>query len=141
MKEKQTLNVKLNIPQPIEAVWKTWTTPGDIQVWNVPFPDWHCPNVENDLREGGFFSFRMEKIDGSEGFDHAGYYDAIIEHKLIEYTGLDNRKSVIEFVENENITTITETFEPEENTPFDLQKDFCQLIHSSFKKYIESKFI
>jgi hypothetical protein len=81
----------------------------------------------------------MEKIDGSEGFDHSGFYDKVIANQLIEYTGLDKRKSIIEFIENQNITTISEIFEPEEMTPIDLQRDFCQSVLKNFKKHVESK--
>ena len=45
-----------------------------------------------DLREGGTFSSRMEAKDGSTGFDFAGTYTKIIEHKLIEYSFGDARR-------------------------------------------------
>jgi hypothetical protein len=139
MKDNSVLKVEVVVAKPIDVVWKAWTTPTDAKLWNIPFPDWHCPKAEIDLREGGFFSFRMEKIDGSEGFDHSGFYDKVIANQLIEYTGLDKRKSIIEFIENQNITTISEIFEPEEMTPIDLQRDFCQSVLKNFKKHVESK--
>ena len=67
--------------------------------WNTPGADWHCPLVEIDLREEGEFLLRMGAKDGSEGFDHAGQYDTIVLHQLIEYTDRkEGRKSSIAFV-------------------------------------------
>jgi hypothetical protein len=40
---------------------------------------------------------------------------------------------------NGHKTIITETFDAESKTPIDLQKDFCQSVLNSFKKYAESK--
>jgi uncharacterized protein YndB with AHSA1/START domain len=49
-----------------------------------------------DLRVGGVFSSRMEAKDGSMGFDFAGTYTKIIEHKLIEYSfGARRRSSLL----------------------------------------------
>jgi hypothetical protein len=95
--------------------------------------------VENDVRAGGLFSFRMEAINGSEGFDHVGKYDKVIKYQLIEYTVSDNRKSIIEFVAKGNTTILTETFEPENETPIDLQRDFCESVLLNFKNHVESK--
>lgn len=123
---------------PVEQAWKIWTTPADIMQWNVPFDNWHCPVVENDIKPGGKFLFRMETKDGSDGFDHAGTYDTVVQNQLIEYTGTDGRKSRIIFNEMEGTTTITETFEPEQNTLVELQRDFCQSVLNRFKQYAEA---
>jgi uncharacterized protein YndB with AHSA1/START domain len=48
------------------------------------------------LREGGAFSSRMEAKDGSMGFDFAGTYTKIVEHKLIEYS-FGDRMAQVEF--------------------------------------------
>lgn len=135
------LKVEITINKPVDLVWECWTNPADIMLWNVPFANWHSPKVENDVRLGGLFSFRMEAIDGSEGFDHAGKYDTVIKNQLIEYTLSDNRKSRIEFVANGNTTSLTETFEPEKETPIDLQRDFCESVLLNFKQHVESKLL
>ncbi|MCP9748917.1 SRPBCC domain-containing protein [Lacihabitans sp. CS3-21] len=135
------LKVEITINKPVDLVWECWTNPADIMLWNVPFPNWHSPKVENNLRAGGLFSFRMEAIDGSEGFDHTGKYDKVIKNQLIEYTLSDNRKSRIEFVANGNTTSLTETFEPEKETPIDLQRDFCESVLLNFKQHVESKLL
>ena len=64
--------------------------------WNIPFDNWHSPMVENDLKSGGGFLFRMEAKDGSEVFDHTGKYDRVIDNQQIEYTLSDGRKARIE---------------------------------------------
>jgi uncharacterized protein YndB with AHSA1/START domain len=135
------LKVEITINKPVDLVWECWTNPADIMLRNVPFPNWHSPKVENDVRLGGLFSFRMEAIDGSEGFDHVGKYDKVIKNQLIEYTVSDNRKSRIEFVANGNTTSLTETFEPEKETPIDLQRDFCESVLLNFKQHVESKLL
>jgi uncharacterized protein YndB with AHSA1/START domain len=135
------LKVEITINKPVDLVWECWTNPVDIMLWNVPFSNWHSPKVENDVRLGGLFSFRMEAIDGSEGFDHVGKYDKVIKNQLIEYTVSDNRKSRIEFVANGHSTILTETFEPEKETPIDIQRDFCESVLLNFKQHVESKLL
>ena len=133
------LTAEIIIQAPIEKVWKLWTTAADIKQWNNPSDEWHSPNVEIDLKTGGRFLFRMETKNGSVGFDHAGRYDKILLHQLIEYTVDDDRRSVIVFSTNNDSTTVTETFEPEPQNPVDMQKEFCQSVLNNFKKYVESK--
>ena len=91
----------------MEEAWKIWITPADIMQWYVPFDDWHCPVVENDVTTGGKFLFRMEAKDRSDGFDHAGTYDIVVPHQLIKYTGNDARTSHIQFTSIGKTTTIT----------------------------------
>ena len=129
--------VDVLIHAPVEKVWKLWTAPEHIKEWNVPFDDWHSPLVENDLKDDGKFLFRMEKKDGSEGFDFTGTYDKVITNQLIEYTLADNRKTINIFTTNGNTTTIIETFDAEKQTPLDLQKEFCRNVLNKFKKYAE----
>jgi hypothetical protein len=82
----------------------------------------------------------MEAKDGSAGFDHAGKYDRLINHQLIEYTVSDGRKSIIQFIPNGDATTIIETFEPEKENPVEMQTAFCQSVLNRFKKYAENKY-
>jgi len=134
---KSPITVETTIKSTIENVWKLWTTPEDIRQWNNPSEEWHTLKVENDLKDGGKFLFRMESKDGADGFDFSGTYDKVILNKLIEYTLDDGRKTINEFIQNENSVTITETFEPEAKTPLDVQKEFCQGVLDNFKKYVE----
>lgn len=134
-----SITIEIKINKPIEHVWKTWTTPGDIMQWNIPFANWHSPRVENDLQQGGSFLYRMEAKDGSVGFDHAGKYDKVIKNELIEYTVSDSRKSTIQFIPDVDTTTVIESFEPEKENPAEMQRDFCQSVLNNFKKYTENK--
>ena len=136
----KSITVETIVDVPVEWAWKIWSTLSDIMQWNIPFNDWHCPKVENEVITGGKFLFRMETKDGSDGFDHAGTYDIVVPHQLIEYTGNDGRTSHIQFTSIGKVTTITETFQPEQNTPIELQKDFCQSVLDKFKRYAEEKY-
>lgn len=129
--------VNILVQKPVGAVWKTWTTPQDIMQWNIPFADWQCPEVMNDVREGGKFCFRMQTKDRNEGFDHAGTYNRVIPYELIAYTQDDGRKSTIEFQEIDQNTIVRESFEPEKLVPVDVQRQFCKSVLQRFKEYAE----
>jgi uncharacterized protein YndB with AHSA1/START domain len=132
------ITVETTINAGIETVWELWNNPADIMQWNNPFEDWQTPRVENDLKDGGSFLYRMEKKDGSDGFDFGGSYDKVITNQLIEYTLADGRRTVLTFTANGNETTIIESFDPEAQTPPDIQKDFCQNVINNFKAYAEN---
>ena len=134
-----SITVETTINASIENVWKLWTTPENIIQWNNPSDDWQTLKVENDLKDGGNFLFRMEAKDGNDNFDFGGKYDKVLLNKIIEYTLDDGRKTINEFVENENSVTITERFEPEAKTPLDVQRVFCQEVLNNFRKYVENK--
>ena len=67
---KTRVTVETTIKAGIEDVWNFWVRPEHITKWNTATPDWHCPKAENDLRDGGKFSSRMEARDGSIGLRH-----------------------------------------------------------------------
>jgi uncharacterized protein YndB with AHSA1/START domain len=90
------INVETTVAAPIEQVWRAYTTPAEIKQWNAASDDWHTTAASVDLREGGAFSSRMEAKDGSMGFDFAGTYTKIVEHKLIEYS-FGDRMAQVEF--------------------------------------------
>jgi uncharacterized protein YndB with AHSA1/START domain len=135
---KNTITVETTIHAPIEKVWKLWTDPAHITKWNSASPDWHTPKASNDVRTGGAFSFRMESLDGTEGFDFGGVYDEVVPHEWIEYTIGDGRKVEVDFQDNGTKTHITETFEAESENPPEMQKQGWQSIMNNFKKYVES---
>lgn len=136
--QAKKITVETTVNATIEKVWKLWTTRSDIMQWNKPFNDWHSARVEIDLRDEGNFLFRMEAKDGSAGFDHKGKYDKVIKNELIEYTVSDGRKSMIKFMGNDDNTNVIETFEPEKETPVEMQRDFVQSVLNNFKKYAEN---
>jgi uncharacterized protein YndB with AHSA1/START domain len=139
MKDMESITVEILVNAALEKVWKAWTTPQDVMIWNTPSRDWHSPVVEIDLREQGKFFFRMGAKDGSEGFDHAGVYDKIIINRRIEYTTKEGRKSSIVFTPNGNSTKVSETFEPEKAISFDVQRDFVGAILENFKRHVEER--
>jgi uncharacterized protein YndB with AHSA1/START domain len=137
--KSQNITVTIEIQKPVEKVWEVWNSPPDIQKWNIPFDNWHCPFAENDLREGMKFHYRMESLDGKEGFDHKGIYRKVIPMGRIETIQDDGRESTIEFFSSKENSVIRETFEPEDKEPLDLQRDFCRAVLNRFKKYVELK--
>src|SRR5260370_29317661 len=78
--------------------------------WNGASDDWHTTKATVGLREGGAFSSRMEAKDGSIGFDFAGTYTKIVEHKRIEYA-FGDRKAEIEFTPGPKNVTVRVTFD------------------------------
>ncbi len=138
MENKTTITVEATIAVAIEKVWKCWTEPQLITQWNNASDDWHTPHAENDLREGGRFTSRMEAKDASFGFDFGGTYTLVETNKQIEYTLDDDRKVTVRFTRLGNETTVVETFEAENMNSIELQKDGWQAILNNFKKYVES---
>lgn len=138
MPDNLTITVQTEINAPIEKVWKLWNTPEDIMQWNNMSAEWHTPKVENDVHTGGKFLFVMGLKDGSFSFDFKGMYDEVEVNRLITYTLDDGRKTTIIFT-GDNPVILTETFEPENTQPIDMQRDFCQAVIDGFKKYAEGK--
>jgi uncharacterized protein YndB with AHSA1/START domain len=136
---KSLITVNVKIKAPISLVWKKWTNPEDIVIWNSASEDWHTPWAENDLRAGGKFRSRMEARDGSMGFDFEGIYLKVVSHELIEYEIADGRKVSVLFKNHGSETEIVETFEAEGFHSIDLQQAGWQLILDNFKKYTEQK--
>ena len=135
--EKTIITVDVMINAPVEKVWKCWTTPEDIKGWNFASPDWCCPNAENDLKQGGKFSYRMEAKDGSMGFDFWGIYDKVIKNEVIESHMGDGRKLSVTFSKDGNQTKVIESFEAESTNPIEMQRGGWQSILNYFKKYTE----
>ncbi|RKS53391.1 uncharacterized protein YndB with AHSA1/START domain [Gillisia mitskevichiae] len=123
----------------IKSVWEKWILPEHIKNWYYASEDWHCPKVENDLKENGNFNIRMEAKDGSMGFDFEGFYTEVVEFKYIAYKMTDGRKVGITFSKNEKGILITETFEAETQNSIEMQKQGWQAILDNFKKYAEEK--
>lgn len=137
--EKIAITVKATINAPAEKVWQLWTTPENIVHWNHALETWHTPHAENNLRQGGKFSYRMEAKDGSMGFDFWGTYDAIIPHRQISSTLGDGRKLEVRFSEVNNTTEIIETFEIEDINSVEMQRNGWQAILDNFKRYVEAQ--
>lgn len=132
------IKIHTTVNAPREQVWKYWTEPEHIKNWNYASEDWHTPAVENDVRENGKFSWRMEAKDGSSGFDFVGIYTKIKKPENIKYTMDDGRKAELWFKEDGDATLVEETFEAEKENSRELQKNGWQAILNNFKKYVES---
>jgi uncharacterized protein YndB with AHSA1/START domain len=130
------ISVETIVSAPIEQVWRAYTTPEDIKQWNAASPDWHTTAATVDLREGGAFSSRMEAKDGSVGFDFAGTYTKIVEHRLIEYS-FGDRTSQVEFAESPKGVTVRVTFDSEPTHSIEQQREGWQSILDSFRKHVE----
>jgi uncharacterized protein YndB with AHSA1/START domain len=133
----QKITVETKISAPIEQVWRAWNTPDDVKQWNAASDDWHTTKSEVDLRVGGAFSSRMEAKDGTMGFDFAGTYTNVVEHKLIEST-FGGRILLVEFITGQDGVTVRETFDPESTHSVEQQRQGWQAILNNFKKHVES---
>lgn len=136
--EKTTISVGTTIKAPIQFVWEKWTSQEDIIIWNKASEDWHTTYAVNDLRAGGRFLYRMEAVDGSEGFDFEGIYDSILIKKYIEYHTMDGRRVEISFLDNGRETNIVEFFQADSTHSIELQCAGWQAILDNFKKYTET---
>lgn len=136
--EKESITIQATINAPVEKVWKIWVSPEYITKWNNASDEWHTPRVENDLRAGGKFLFRMEAKDGSFGFDFNGVYDEVKPNELIAYTIEGGRKVKVTFASQGSETKVTESFEPENINSIELQQGGWQAILNNFKKCVEA---
>lgn len=134
---KDAITVETRVQAPIETVWRNFTDPEAIKVWNAASGDWHTPHAENEVKAGGTFSYRMEARDGSAGFDLVGIYDAVTVNERLAYTMGDGRKVEVTFTPDGDGVRVTETFEPETENPHELQRAGWQAILNNFKKYSE----
>lgn len=130
------ISVSTTVSAPIAQVWDAYTSPEDIKQWNAASDDWHTTSATVDLREGGVFSSRMEAKDGSFGFDFAGTYTKIVEHKRIEYS-FGDRGATVEFAEKGKDVTVTVEFDSEPTHSVEQQRDGWQAILDNFKKHVE----
>ncbi|MFC0182631.1 Uncharacterized conserved protein YndB, AHSA1/START domain [Pseudarcicella hirudinis] len=133
----QAITVEATVKAPVKKVWEFWTKPEHITKWCQASDDWHAPYAENDVRVGGKFKTTMAAKDGSMSFDFEGVYINVEEDKLIEYLIADGRKVSISFAAEGNETNVTETFDPEDTNPHEMQKGGWQAILDNFRKYTE----
>ncbi len=126
------------VAAPSPEVWRAYTTPEDIKLWNTASAAWHTTAASVDLRPGGMFSSRMEAKDGSFGFDFAGEYTKVVPHQLIEYT-FGDRVGVVEFSQGVQGVTVTVTFDSESTHSEDQQRTGWQAILDSFARHVKGK--
>ncbi|MFN0188448.1 MAG: SRPBCC domain-containing protein [Bacteroidia bacterium] len=134
---KKMITVSTSVNASIEKVWNAWNAPAHITHWYFASDDWYAPKAENDLQEGKKFSISMAAKDGSFSFDLIGEYENIKENEYIEYTLEDGRNVQITFEVADHKVFITESFEPENENPEEMQRDGWQAILDNFKKHVE----
>ena len=135
----KTITVEITINATVESVWSYWTEPKHITNWYFASDDWHAPKAENDLKVNGKFKTRMAARDGSADFDFEGVYTKILKYKTIEYVLGDERRVAISFSAVGTKTKVVESFDPENENPYEMQKVGWQSILDNFRKYVESK--
>jgi uncharacterized protein YndB with AHSA1/START domain len=133
------ITVETTVAAPIEQVWRAYTSPEDIRQWNAASDDWHTTKATVDLRVGGAFSSRMEAKDGSVGFDFAGLYTKIAEHKLIEYS-FGDRTGLVEFTPAaKGGVTVRVTFDSETTHSIEQQRSGWQAILDNFARHVQAR--
>ena len=132
------ISVETIVAAPVERVWRAYTTPEDIKRWNAASDDWHTTSSQVDLREGGAFSSRMEAKDGSMGFDFAGTYTKIVQHKRIDYS-FGDRTAQVEFAETPNGVKVRVTFDSESTHSVEQQRQGWQAILDNFRRHVETR--
>lgn len=135
--ERTAITVETLVKAPVEKVWKYWNDPEHITKWAFASDDWHAPYSENDLRTDGKFKTTMAAKDGSFSFDFEGVYTNVITNKVIEYTMSDGRRVTVMFSGDASETKVTETFDPENTHPTEVQRDGWSAILENFRKYTE----
>lgn len=129
------ISVSTLVQAPIAEVWRAYTSPEDIKVWNTASPDWHTTAASVDLRVGGQFSSRMEAKDGSFGFDFAGEYTEVQAPHHLAYR-FGDRIGVVDFAETPNGVTVTVTFDGEATHTEEQQRSGWQAILDSFARHV-----
>lgn len=126
------------VAAPLHEVWRSYTTPADIMLWNTASPDWHTTAASVDLRPGGRFSSRMEAKDGSFGFDFEGEYTKVVSHQLIEYS-FGDRTAIVEFTNGAEGVTVTVAFDGEKTHSEEQQRTGWQAILDNFARHVKGK--
>ena len=134
------ITISASVLADIKDVWNYYTLPEHITKWNFADPSWHCPSASNDMKIGGRYLARMEAKDGSFGFDFEAYYSDIQPNVSFTY-GFAGREVMVTFNEENGLTKVTVTFDPETENPIELQKNGWQAILNNFKKYVDQKVV
>ena len=135
----ESITVETFINSDLSKVWEAWTNPIHIQKWNFASNDWECPYVENDVKVGGKFLFRMSTKDGSASFDFNGIYTEVTPLAHISYTIEGGRKVSVLFEKiSDTETKVIETFELENENPKEMQHRGWQAILNNFKQHVET---
>jgi len=130
------ITVSTLVAAPRHDVWRAYTTPADIMVWNTASPDWHTTAASVDLRVGGKFTSRMEAKDGSFGFDFEGEYTVVVPHQRLEYS-FGGREGVVAFTESAAGVAVRVTFDGEDTHSEEQQRTGWQAILDNFAAHVQ----
>lgn len=131
------ITVATTVNAPIAKVWQAYTDPSHVTQWNAASDEWHCPRATSELREGGPFCYRMEAKDGSIGFDFAGAFTEIVEHKSIAYA-FGDRTARVDFIPVGGGVEVRVAFDAETTFPVEKQRDGWQAILNNFARHAVS---
>lgn len=133
----QPVTVAVTVQASPEQAWNAFTSPASITAWNFASPDWHCPRAQNELREGGAFSYRMEARDGSFGFDLEGTFLDLSPHTQLRYSLGENREVVVTFRQDGEQTRVTQSFTPEATHSLEQQREGWQSILDNYRAHVD----
>lgn len=122
-----------------DTTWQAWTTPDDVVQWNAANADWHTTQSTIDLRVGGRMTSRMEAKDGSMGFDFAGTFTEVDAPRLLAFRLDDGREVRVAFAQQPDGVRVTETFDADDQTDPDFQRQGWQAILDNFARHVEAK--
>ncbi len=134
----EPITVEITVDAPVERVWECWNGPEHVSGWAFASDDWGATPVTNDLTEGGSFKTTMFAKDGSMSFDFEGTYTEVVEHERIAYDLTDGRHVTVVFDDTPDGVYISQTFEPEDENPREMQEGGWQAFLTNFKNYVES---
>ena len=136
--QPEPITVKTTVRANIQRVWECWTSPEHIVKWNFASDDWHCPAATNDLQPGGRLCATMASRDGKMSFEFEGVYREVSPPNALSFVLGDGRAVVLHFSEDRGVTTVTETFDPENENPREMQQEGWQAILENFRKHVEN---
>lgn len=120
-------------------MWEYWTGLEHSNQWAFASDDWGAEAIRNELQPDGQFLTKMFAKDGSGGFDFTGTYTLVKDSEALSYTLADKRQVDITFEETPAGAHITETFDPEQENPIEMQREGWQAFLDNFKQYVEKE--
>lgn len=108
-----------------------FTNTAVIQRWNFATEEWCCPEATSDLRAGEAFSYTMAARDGSMSFPYAGTWEVVEDDRLVQRLS-DGRRVEITFAATSDGTAVTQTFDPDDAAPREMQEAGWQAILTRF---------
>lgn len=134
----QRITVQVDVEATPQQAWDAFTRDDAVVVWNHASDDWHCPAASGDLRPGGTFSQTLAAKDGSVAFEMTGEYTVVEPPHRLAYTMADGRAVEVGFAEQpDGSTRVTETFDPEDTNPLDLQRAGWQATLDNYRTYAD----